>query len=189
MRFNISFPVDSPVKDEAKKADVDTIANDVLMRVLMTRTYFNQIVEGKPYTDEHATSDARQYLQCAFMCCIEGSYGEALSWVKAANVVFCGEESSCALVVTYHDIWLVHEDATQWAVMTEGWINTMYGSVKNEIKIATIKSAKLSNGQAFLDRMYELRYGNKGWFAHCDQARACHKRLTEDMNNSFKYDN
>jgi len=184
--FNINFSpygaVPSPVVYSDAKLDVDRICAAILGDVLRCRTYYDAQVEGRQYTDEHAMSDARMFLQCAFMCVVQEQYGEALNWYNMAHKVFCGDLNP-AVVSTMHGAVWMQCDGEDWGVYMNADIVTQFGNTTTHIKIADITPHPTRPGKhtiSVLDRMEELRYGQGGWLAHLDKSRAAYKQQQID---------
>ena len=196
-RFNITFSpygaIPSPVKYSEAKHDVDNICATILGEVLRRRTYYDAQVEQRPYADEHALSDARMYLQCAFMCVVHEEYGEALNWYGMAHRVFCGTTEPAIVSTMNGDLWITGTtERDKWEVWMMADIVTKFGNTTASIKIADIESHPWKPGKyttAVLDRMEELRYGQDGWFAHLEKSRRAVAQQKIDANGiDFTYD-
>lgn len=194
-RFNISFSpygaIPSPVVYTDAKHDVDNICAAILGEVLRRRTYYDAQVEERPYTDEYAMSDARMYLQCAFMCVVNEQYSEALNWYDMAHKNFCGYTDPATVSTMHGAVWMVRDDES-WGVYMKADIVTGFGNTTANIKIADIKPHPYKPGTyttTVLDRMEELRYGQDGWFAHLEKSRAAVRQQKIDAKGlDFTYD-
>lgn len=181
----INYGFTSPVRYTEPRAELCLDLEAAFTSVLHKRTYFNSIIRGIPYEDSYSTSDARMYLQAAFAANEIGNHAEALAWYRAADVVFCGEQNSSSIIG--HDLQ-VHmqimdtDNPTTWHIICDALVTTPYGNKNEGIILGTVEASVLPNGQAFLDRLGELR---DYWFERTEEAQATYKHLNE----SFKYDN
>ncbi|MGL4680503.1 MAG: hypothetical protein ACRCWC_14105 [Plesiomonas shigelloides] len=175
-RFNISFipygVTPSPVKYVEAKHNVDSTCATIFQEVLRRRTYYDAQVEQRPYVDEYETSDARMYLQCAFMCVVHEEYNEALNWYEMAHKVFCGDQPA-SVSTTNGDVSMTGQNG-EWQVWMNADIVTKFGNTTWSIQIADIITDgwKPNNYTTTVEaRMEELRYGPDGWFAHLEKSR------------------
>ena len=181
----INYGFTSPVRYTEPRAELTLDLEAAFTRVLHKRTYFDQIVKDLPYDDAYATTDARMYLQAAFACNEMGLHAEALAWYRAADVVFCGEQNSSSIVghdLEVHMQIMDTDNPTTWHIVCDALVVTPYGNRNEDIILGTVEASRLLNGQAFFDRLGELR---DYWFERTEEARATYKRL----NKSFTYDN
>lgn len=163
----------------------------MLLETLYKRTYFWNIVNGKPYNDEYETSDARMYFQCAMVCALKQNWDEALSWYTMGSRCFTlGSvlfDDNCDIQCDYdHDGW-------QYDVSVQTWFNTMYGSkqelhVVGHLLVHCLDRCDMT-GHDVTDRMSVLR---DEWFEvikkERDQIKA-NEAAVEAFRKSFlKYD-
>jgi hypothetical protein len=151
--------------------------------VLIKRTYWEEQVEERTYFDEHATSDARMYLQCAFMCIVNEEYNEALNWYAMAHKLFCGSQDPATVHTTTGCLWMTCEPDGDWEVHMFADIVTRFGNTTTSIKIADIRTNPTRPGthlMAIIDRMELLRHGKGGWFEHLEKCKAIHKQQVID---------
>lgn len=178
------------VNEDGQKSIVGHIKT-MLLDTLYKRTYFRNIVSGKPYNDEYETSDARMYFQCAMVCALKQNWDEALSWYTMGSrcftlgsVIFA---NNCDIQCDYdHDGW-------QYDVSVQTWFNTMYGSkqelhVVGHLLVHCLDRSDMT-GHDVIDRMSELR---DEWFniikKERDQVKANEAAL-EEFRKSFVYEN
>lgn len=184
----IKYGFESPVKFEEQRVELRAEAVSVLSSVLATRTYFNQICAEKPFDDTYEGTDARMFLQAAFVCEEAGDYAEALAWYRAADILFVGTHNPTAVVSHRSDVHLLmvmdtEDGGGHWHVMVQGWVNTPFGSKQEDIVVGTVESTPLPTGQEFTDRLNELRVK---WAARIGQVR----KMNEELKNHWTtYDN
>lgn len=184
--MQIDFGLTSPVKHVGQREELVSDLLGQFESVLHKRTYFDAIVKDLPYDDAYATTDARMYLQAAFAAFEKREIAEALAWYRAADIVFCGEENSTAIVTHDSDVHMQimsTSTPTKWSVICNATVVTPYGNRHEDITLATIEAATLPRGQAFFDRLGELR---DYWFERTEEARATYKHLRKSL---FTHDN
>lgn len=136
-------------------------------KVLLKRTYWESNVMNRPSDDQYDTTDAREFMQCAFVCAKQDNYGEALWWYRRAHTLFCGDTPACI----YNDgIQLVSVGAERWDVEVEcKWV-TDYGNIDGFQAVANMYEKSMSVIES-VARMQELRWGTGGWFELIDAER------------------
>ncbi len=178
------------VNEDGQKTIVGTIKN-MLLDTLYKRTYFWNIVNGKPYKDDYETSDARMYFQCAMVCALKQNWDEALSWYTMGSRCFT---LGSVLFDDNSDIQCDYDhDGWQYDVSVQTWFNTMYGSkqelhVVGHLRVHCLDRCDMT-GHDVTDRMSELR---DEWFEvikkERDQIKA-NEAAVEAFRKSFlKYD-
>jgi len=143
----------------------------MLLETLYRRTYFWSIINNKPFTDEYETSDARMYFQCAMVLALKQEWNEALAWYTMGSRCFT---DSAVLFDDNVDIQCDYNHYTaQYDVQVNAWINTLYGSKQELIKVGNLDVRDLHNtdmtGHDVIDRMNVLR---DEWFERIAAERA-----------------
>ena len=147
------------IVSEQGKSDIIVSIRTMLLETLYTRTYFWSIVNQKPYKDDYETSDARMYFQCGMVCALKQEWDEALSWYTMGSRWFT---DTAVLSSDKNDVQCDWNHYTEYYdVSVNAWINTMYGSKQELIKVADIQTSCLHNrdmtGHDVIDRMEVLR--------------------------------
>lgn len=147
------------IVSEHGKSEIIVSIRTMLLETLYKRTYFWPIVNGTQYTDEHASSDARMYFQCALVCSLKCEWDEALNWYTMGSRWFT---DTAVLSSDKNDVQCDWNHYTEYYdVSVNAWINTMYGSKQELIKVADIQTFCLHNrdmtGHDVIDRMEVLR--------------------------------
>jgi len=154
--------------------DLKVVIQGAIMSTLSRRTYFDAIIEEKPYVDQYATSDARMYFQAAFICAEQGKWDEALSWYKAGDTQFCGPDNAATIIDSDNEVYIECTEGTSWKIWCQGWITTPYGAKKDIFDLGDVVATPLPDGQAFIDRLNELR---QLWFNRIEEAQTTMRYL------------
>lgn len=156
---DISVSYVGNIVSESGKLDIQGNIKNMLLDVLYKRTYFHSIVNGKPYTDQYEQSDARMYFQCGMVCALKNEWNEALAWYTLGSRCFT---DSAVIYDSMSDTQCDYNHITEaYDVQVGGWINTMYGSKQELIKVADLMVSDLHNadmtGNDVANRMNVLR--------------------------------
>jgi hypothetical protein len=147
------------IVSESGKLDIQGNIKNMLLDTLYKRTYFWSIVNNKPYTDQYEQTDARMFFQCAMVLVLKQEWNEALAWYTLGSRCFT---DSAVIYDTMSDTQCdYNHDTGAYDVHVGGWINTMYGSKQELIKVADLMVSNLDNtdmtGHDVADRMNVLR--------------------------------
>ena len=149
-------------------------------RVLLKRTYWESNVLDRASDDDYDTTDARQFMQCAFVCAKRDEYQEALWWYRRAHILFCGDTDA----VIYDDgIQLTSSNAEKWDIAVESTIVTDYGNVRGFQDVAYVHENSMSVNES-IEREQNLRWGTDGWFELIDKERK-HRKEQQAIADEF----
>ena len=156
--------------------------------VLLKRTYWESNVLDRPSDDQYDTTDAREFMQCAFVCAKQDNYGEALWWYRRAHMIFCGDTDA---IIYDEKIQLTSGCAGRWDVSVTAKIVTDYGNADIFQYVADVFETSMSVIES-IERMQTLRWGTGGWWELIDAERQLRKEqaaVLEELRESLRYDN
>ena len=166
----LSIHFTSNVINSEGKRDICNMVSDLLLQTLTARTYFWSIIKDKPYNDDYAQTDGRQFFQCGLVCAMKEEFEEALQWYTLGSK--CFTDSS----VLYNDLIQLDYDFTDYKydIRVNTWINTPFGSKQELYNVAEIHcwDPHLSDmtGEDVVNRVNELR---DEWFELVAKERKC----------------